>query len=95
MCLSDALHDKDMTYTDGSGNGHKLSDIKFSYWNQAGTEIKNISINDMFEKAEYVKDTNEATPISLARVCHSLCCQQNTSTFPAREVHRQSIAPSV
>ena len=68
LCLSDALHDTAMTYTDGSGKTQKLSEIKFSYWNQAGTEIKNISINDMFEKADYVKDNNDATPISLARV---------------------------
>ena len=68
LCLSDALHDKAMTYTDGNGKANKVSDIKFSYWNQAGKEVKNISINDMFEKKEYVKDTNDATPISIARV---------------------------
>ena len=68
LCLSDALHDKAMTYTDGSGKDHKLSDIKFSYWNQAGTEIKDISISDMFEKAAYVVDNNDAKPISLPKV---------------------------
>jgi hypothetical protein len=68
LSLSDALYDESMTYTDGSGKSHKLSDIKFSYWNQAGTEIKNISIPNMFENKEYVKDTNDATPISLSRV---------------------------
>ena len=68
LCLSDALHDKEMSYTDGSGKSHKLSEIKFSYWNQAGTEIKNISITNMFENKAYVKDNNDAKPISLATV---------------------------
>ena len=68
LCLSDALHDKEMSYTDGNGKSHKLSEIKFSYWNQAGTEIKNISINDMFENKVYVTDTNNATPGSLVEV---------------------------
>lgn len=68
LCLSDALHDKDMTYTDGSGKSHKLSDITFRYWNQAGSEIKNISINNMFENKAYVKDNNDAKPISFATV---------------------------
>lgn len=68
LSLSDALHDKAISYTDGSGKTSKLSDIKFNYWNAAGTEVKNISIPNMFENKEYVKDTNDAAPISIAIV---------------------------
>ena len=68
LSLSDALYDESVTYTDGSGRAHKLSDIKFSYWNAAGTEVKNISIPNMFENKDYVKDTNDAKPVSIPRV---------------------------
>ena len=62
LALSDALHDEPLTYTDGNGTAKKLSEMTFSYWNQAGTEIKKISVAKMLESDTYVVDTNNATP---------------------------------
>ena len=68
LCLSDALHDEPLTYTDGNGAAKKLSEMTFSYWNQAGTEIKKVSVATMLESNTYVVDTNNATPISITKV---------------------------
>jgi len=65
FCLHDALVDTDSPnkYADAKGNKYTTSEMQFSYWNQAGTEIKNASIATIFEGEAYVQDNNNAAPI--------------------------------
>ncbi len=62
ILFSNALSDETVMSFDGSMVLDK--NTKFSYWNEAGVEIKNRSAIDILEGNEYIKDSGNAAPIS-------------------------------
>ena len=61
--LCDVLSDKPLTYTDGQGNERTAAQMTFNYRTQAGVDVKNRTISQIFGGEEFVKDENNATPI--------------------------------
>ena len=66
----DALVDTSspIKYEDGKNDSYTTAQMRFDYRNQAGTDLKDKSIAEIFENEEYVTDTNSATPFVLVKV---------------------------
>ena len=62
VCISEALIDTPLTYTDGNGNICMSSEMRFDYRTKEGVDVKNRSIEEILEGEEFVADTNCATP---------------------------------
>ena len=62
--LCDVLSDTPLTYTSGQGKEHSAANMSFNYRTKAGADVKNRTISQIFEGEEFVKDTNNATPIA-------------------------------